>query len=513
MGEIERDAGVAETVKQFQNLVSIGIALSAERDRNQLLEMILTEARRICNADAGTLYMIEGVHLRIKIMHNKTLNTYLGGKGEEVDLPPVPLKPEYVSGYVVLNGTSVNIKNINEPGKFNFSGPREYDKLTGYHTVTMLVIPLKNYFGEVLGVLQLINAMDESGQIICFNPMYQTVIEALSSLAAIAITNAKLIVEIEALFESFVQVMVTAIDSRSPYNATHTERVFKWALLIAQEINAATTGYFEHIYFDENRFKQLSMAAWLHDIGKIATPLEVMDKATRLGNRLNLLLERIEVALEQAENDSLKRQLELWKAGKPEDAFQEEQLLQNRRQKLKRAKDLIIQFNNPEMAIDSEIQLELEAIAKITLKDSAGNVIPLIEPDELTCLLIPHGTLTPEERKIMEEHVLMTEKMLSKMQFTEKLNSVPKLASMHHEYLDGQGYPYHLKDAQIPLEARILVIADIYEALTASDRPYRKLIPPENVIQIMTKMADNGKLDRNVLDIFITHRIWEKGQS
>ncbi|HEX3044907.1 MAG TPA: HD domain-containing phosphohydrolase [Bacillota bacterium] len=508
--EDELNARAVETIKQFQNLVSIGIALSAEQDRNRLLEMILTEARRISNADAGTLYMIEGEHLRIKIMHNKTLNTYLGGKGEEIDLPPVPLKPEYVSGYVVINGSSVNIEDINETGTFNFSGPREYDRLTGYKSISMLVIPLKNYFGEVLGVLQLINAMDESGNMICFNPMYQTVIEALSSLAAIAITNAKLLNEIEALFESFVQVMVTAIDSRSPYNATHTERVFKRALLIAREINTSNTGCFAQTYFDPIRLKQLSMAAWLHDIGKIATPLEVMDKTTRLGNRLKLLLERIEIALEQVENESLKRQLELWKVGKPGDALREEQSLQKRRQNLKRTKELINQINNPEMEIDRAIQQELEAAAKTTLKDSTGNVIPLIEPDELACLLIPQGTLTAKERKIMEEHVLITEKMLSKMQFTEKLHSVPKLASMHHEYLDGGGYPYHLKGPQIPLEARILVIADIYEALTASDRPYRKLILPEQALQIMSQMADNGKLDRNVLDIFIDNRIWEK---
>jgi hypothetical protein len=252
------------------------------------------------------------------------------------------------------------------------------------------------------------------------------------------------------------------------------------------------------------------MAAWLHDIGKIATPLEVMDKTTRLGNRFALLLERIEIALEQVENESLKRRLEFWKAGKPEDALQEEHLYQNRRHSLERTKELIIQLNNPEKEIDWTIQQEIEAAAKITLKDSGGKVIPLIEPNDLACLLIPQGTLTPEERKVMEEHVLITEKMLSKMQFTEKLNSVPKLASMHHEYLDGGGYPYHLKGAQIPLEARILVIADIYEALTANDRPYRKLVPPEQALQIMSQMADNGKLDRNVLDIFIDNRIWEK---
>ncbi len=508
------DSKLSETMEQLQNFMSIGIALSAERDRNKLLETILAEARRISNADAGTLYMIEGQHLKIKIIQNEKLKICSGGKGEAINLPPVPLKPEYVSGYVALTGESVNIPDIGAPGQFNFSGPREYDKMTGYHTVSMLVIPLKNYFGEVLGVLQLINALDKSLlQVTPFDPMYQTVIEALSSLAAIALTNMKLMKEIEDLFESFVQVMVAAIESRTPFNATHTEKVFQLAYLMAGEINNATTGAFAGVNIDGDHFRQLTMAAWLHDIGKIATPLEIINKATRLGDRFPVILRCFDYALEQLKCDSLERQLELWKTGKNEAALQEKESFLHQKKILEQGKKLVIRVNDPSFVIDQEIMSQLKTMAAMVYRDIDGNLLPLITPEELTCLLITRGTLTDDERKIMEEHVLVTEKMLSKMLFTGKLAPVPQLACMHHEYLNGEGYPYHLESAQIPLEARILAIADIFDALTAGDRPYRKAMLLQEALRVMTGMAKEGKLDQELVELFINRRIWEKATS
>jgi HD-GYP domain-containing protein (c-di-GMP phosphodiesterase class II) len=509
--EIEPSAELDETVKQLQNLVSIGIALSTEKDRNQLLEMILAEARRISNADAGTLYLVEGDTLRIMIMHNEKMGTYLGGKGEEIPLPPVPIKPEYVSGYVALSGKSVNLPNIKSTGRFNFSGPREYDKMTGYRTVSMLVIPLKNHLGEIIGVLQLINAIDETKKkVTSFNPIYQTVIEALSSLAAIALTNMKLVQEVEDLFESFVQVMVTTIEARTPYNATHTQKVYQLAYLIAMEINARQQGLFSEVFLTGERLKQLIMAAWLHDIGKIAIPLEVMNKATRLDHHLPLVLKRIDYAIEKIKTGSLENQVALWRNSQGAQAIQEEKACRSQVEILVQAKLLILKANNSGTIITPEIRGELEALTKITFGDSNGQTAPLITPDELEQLSIPRGTLTDRERKTMEGHVLVTEKMLSKMTFPKKLLPVPELACMHHECIDGKGYPHGLKGEQIPLEARILGLADIFDALTASDRPYKKGLPVETALEIMCQMVREGKLDGQLWELFVEARIWER---
>lgn len=511
MSKATYSLSMEETAEQLQNLVSIGIALSAEQDRNKLLEMILSETRRISNADAGTLYLVEGQFLRIKIMHNETLHTYLGGKGEEIPLPPVPITPEYVSGHVALTGESVNLPNIRSTGRFNFSGPRKYDKMTGYKTVSMLVIPLKDHLGEIIGVLQLLNAKDKFGKkVIPFDPVYQTVIEALSSLAAIALTNQKLVQEIESMFESFVQVMVTTIEARTPYNATHTSNVYQLAYQIAQAINTSQTEHFAGTFLDDERLKQLSMAAWLHDIGKITTPLEVMNKATRLDTRFPLVLKRFDLLMEQITNQSLRLQLEHWRNNQGTHAIKEEKSCRKRLKQLKEAKDLVICANNSSTVITPEIHDRLEKIAGLSFIGDDGRESPLLTPEELECLTIPRGTLTDTERKIMEGHVLATEKMLSKLVFTKKLLPVPRLACMHHESLDGKGYPYGLKGDQIPLEARILGMVDIFDALTASDRPYKKGVPVEKALEIMEQMAQEGKLDRNLISLFAESKIWEK---
>ena len=500
-----------EASQQLENLVAIGIALSAEKDRNRLLEAIITEARRITNADAGTLYLVEGEHLRIKIIQNASLQTFLGGKGEEVDLPPVPIAPAYVSGYVAATGTSVNIPDVYAAEGFDFSGPRKYDSMTGYRTTSMLVIPLKNHFEEVIGVLQLINALDKQKNVVPFDPGYQTVIEALSSLAAIALTNMQLLQEIENLFESFVQVMVTAIDARTPYNATHTQKVTLYARLLAEEINSNNgEGPFAGVFFDNDRMKQLTMAAWLHDIGKITTPLEVMNKATRLDARLPAVLMRLDYAVQRAHAASLQRQLALWQEGRQEEAKEEQRELQERLALLEQARALIVRADDPATFIDGELAEQLQAVSRLTYRDGAGETAPLLTPEELACLTIPKGTLTEEERKIMEDHVLVTAKMLEKMPFMRQMAPIPRFACMHHEHLDGKGYPYHLNGEAIPLEARILAIADIFDALTASDRPYKKGMPPENALKIMGFMVKEGKLDGELMALFTRSKLWEK---
>ena len=525
MSFIKPSAPVDETVRQLENLVSIGIALSAEKDSNKLLEMIMLEARRVTNADAGTLYLVEGDQLRMKITHNKTLNSFLGGKGEEIDLPPVPITKEYVSGYVAATAEAVNIPDVYEAEGFDFSGPRKYDAMTGYRTCSMLVIPLKNHLEEVIGVLQLINAQDEeTGEVIPFDPRYQSIVQSLSSLAAIALTNMQLIQEIELLFESFVQVMVTAIDAQTPYNATHTQKVSELSRLIALAINQAKEGPLADEYFDDDRLKVLVMAGWLHDIGKVATPLKVMNKATRLDEQLPLVVSRIDYALQKEKNALLWRDLQKYRkdnqlqkpqnndndTGEDNDAEDEDNVASEQKiALLESARELIIRADNPATFIDNELKEKLEALGKITFTGEDGKSYPLLTPEELASITVARGTLTEEERKIMENHVVITGKMLAKLPFTKKLARAPELACMHHEHLDGKGYPVGLKGEQIPLEARILAIADIFDALTASDRPYKKGMPVENALKIMGFMVKDGKLDSDIMDLFIRQKVWE----
>jgi GAF domain-containing protein len=287
--------GNAKLGDHLEELLNIGIALSAEKDHTKLLERILREARRITNADAGTLYLCEEDRLVFKIIHNDTLGIYQGGQDEPVDLPPVPLDPANVSSWVALHKKSVNIPDVYETSNFDFSGPKKYDAIIGYRTGSMLVVPLENYGGEVIGVLQLLNAKNEQGQIIPFAPELEKIVFSLASQAAVSLTNMQYIQEIDNLFHSFVQVMATAIDARTPYNVNHTRHIAQLAEKFAAYLDSLTSGPFSQEKFSENRTAQLVMAAWLHDIGKVAIPLNVMDKPSRLGERIGYVRQRLEL--------------------------------------------------------------------------------------------------------------------------------------------------------------------------------------------------------------------------
>ncbi|UMZ74962.1 HD family phosphohydrolase [Natranaerofaba carboxydovora] len=502
----------SEVEKQLKNFLSIGIALSAEKDHNKLMEMILNEARRITGADAGTLYLAKENELSIEIIHNDTMNTYKGGtSNEEADLPPVPLEKEYVSGYVALTGKSVNIADVYEDKNFDFTGPQKYDRMTGYRTKSMLVIPLKNHLDEVIGVLQLINALDQGRDMTSFSQKHETIVKSLASLAAISLTNQQLIEEIENLFESFVQVMVTAIENKTPYNASHTEKVSKLAVKLAKAVHNSNKEPFGDEFFEEDRLKQLEMSGWLHDIGKVSIPLSVMNKKTRLDESLTLVLTRINLAKEQAQKEKIEELIT--KNRDADDANLDAKKIQKECQAVIEKYDKILETikaaDNPDNFIDEDKKNELIEIANIKYKDETGEKKPLLTEEDLECLTVSKGTLTEDEKNIMQQHVDITEKILSKIPFTKKLSKVQEFSCMHHESLDGKGYPKGLEEEDIPLEARILAIADIYDALTASDRPYKKGIPVEKALNIMKSMVEEKKLDKDLYELFVEEKIYE----
>lgn len=270
-------------VKHINRLSQIGIALSAEKNINKLLEMIINEAKTFTDADAGTLYLVEDNHLKFEILYNDTQNKKLGGTtNKPINLPPVPINKNTVSGYVALTGEVINIKDVYKNRKFDFTGPIKYDKKTGYRSKSFLCSPLKNHEDKIIGVLQLINAQNEEEEIIPFAKEYENIIYSLASQAAITITKTQLIKNIENLFNSFVKVMATAIDERTPYNKKHTERVANYSVKIAQKINDINYGKYKNVDFSKDELDELNMAAWLHDVGKVVIPVNVMNKSTKL---------------------------------------------------------------------------------------------------------------------------------------------------------------------------------------------------------------------------------------
>ncbi|MZP29362.1 HD domain-containing protein [Heliobacterium undosum] len=502
--------GLINTLEEVGALLDIGIALSAEKDHDRLLDRIVTEARRITSADAGTLYLCESEKLVFKIIHNEIMKVFLGGNGEPVNLPPVPLRQENVSAFTALKRKVVNISDVYQAEGFDFSGPKRYDQMTGYRTTSMLVVPLENHESDVIGVLQLINAKDSEGKVIPFAPYLEKVVTSLASQAAISMTNRQLLEDIEQLFNSFVEVMATAIDAQTPYNANHTRRVAQLAGALARAVDATNEGPWAKEYFDEQRLNHLVMSAWLHDIGKITTPLSVMNKATRLGDRQEMVLLRLESIASALRRDYLEAKLAAREKGSLVEAERVEAEWAEAWADWQRIRDLIINADNPSGRITPEIVRELEALMERTYLDAAGNRHTWLTAAEVEALSVVRGTLTEEERRQMEGHVEVTERLLSKVPFPPKMADVPRWAAMHHEHLDGKGYPQRMSGDDIPIEARILSIVDVYDALTAADRPYKKAMPVEDALRILGFMVKDGKLDEGLYRIFCDQKVWEK---
>jgi len=494
--------------ESIARLIDIGIALTAEKDYNRLLEKILTEARNITRADGGTLYILEKDQLYHKIMQTASMGIFKGGDGQAIGFPPVAMEQSNVSAYAALMKKTVNVPDVYHSQLFDFSGPKKFDKATGYMTRSMLVIPLINREDKIIGVLQLINALDEKGQITEFEKIQESIVESLASQAGIAIENMQYVEEIKGFFESFVEVMAAAIDARTPYNANHSQSIALLSEKFAKHLHALEEGPYKDTFFDGNKINELVTAAWLHDIGKIAVPIEVLDKPSRLGETVQNLLLRldlIETRLRLRYLESLNGFL----AGEALTKSKEE--IENQWQEdsryLQEARDFILEVNRPSTFVDPQKAARLKELRS---KEFEGIAEALLDDRDLENLSIVKGTLTDEERSLIEDHVKVTERLLSKMNFPDYLRNVPEWAVKHHEFLDGTGYCTGCCAGELPLEVRMLTILDIYDALTAEDRPYKPGMPKEKAFAILVAMADEGKLDRELTQVFVQSRIWEK---
>lgn len=368
----------------------------------------------------------------------------------------------------------------------------------------MLVIPLKNIDEEVIGVLQLINAKDDQGNIIPFAKEYEKVFSALASQAAVTISNFKYLTQIENLLNSFVKSIATAIDARTKYNTNHTKKLVKLVRNIIELINSRDNEEFLNDYFNEERKEQLIMAGWLHDVGKVVTPLHLLNKASKLGDRLAIVLQRLDYI--RAKTDKL-----YWQKKFEQEEYNES--FENRHNQkvelIKDARNLIIKLNSGESILTAQEAEKLKKYSQMSYIDGNGNQQKWLTEYELDCLMIRRGTLTAAERSRIEEHVTVGKNILKAIPFLDRLKKVPDFVYMHHELLDGSGYPEGLSGDQLPLEVRILTLVDIFEALTASDRPYRNALSIEKALSILGEMVKEEKLDARVFNLFKNNRVWE----
>ena len=513
---------------QISNMSAIGLGLSKEKDMDKLLEMILLEAKRIANADGGTLYMMtDDQRLKFTIMITDSLNIHMGGtSGKEIPFYPVKLYMDdgqpnktMIAANAGLTGDTINIPDAYTAKGFDFSGTKAFDEKTGYRSKSFLTVPLKNHEAEIIGVLQLLNAQDvKTKKVISFSDSVQISVEALSSQAAVAITNKNLIKDLEILFESFIKLIASAIDAKSPYTGGHCARVPEITLMLAESVNEINDGPFAGVQFTDKEMYELKIAAWLHDCGKVTTPEAVVDKGTKLEtiyDRIHTVATRFEVLRRDEEIKYLKKQLKIQKDDSLIENEKKEALKKARSLYLKRIKQqeddksFIEEANVGGEFMSQERKDRVNKIASYRWKDN-GSPKPFFSEDEVYNLCISRGTLTPEERKIINDHIVVTIDMLEQLPYPKHLRNVPEFAGGHHEKLDGTGYPKGLNHSEMSVQAKIMAIADIFEALTARDRPYKKGKTLSQAMRILGFMKNDAHIDTELFEVFVQEKIYLK---
>ena len=556
----------------LKRLIDIGLALSAEKNSESLMERILLEAKSLSNADGGTLYLKDGEHLEFEIIRTDSLNIAQGGTtGKHITLPPVPLyfgkKPNMaqVASNAAISGNTINIEDAYEADGFDFSGTKAFDAGTGYRSKSFLTVPLKNHQEDCIGVLQLLNAMDpDTGDVIAFSQEIQPLIEALSSQAAVALENQQLLESQKKLLESFIELMASAVDAKSPYTGGHCQRVPELTKMIAAKLCESDEEKFVNFDLNEDEWYELHIAGWLHDCGKVTTPEYVVDKATKLEtitDRIHEIRTRFEVLKRDAEikylkgvvqdsskaND-LKKQFDEEIANLDDDfAFIAESNVGGefmapdriervhaiaQREWLRTLDDRVGIANEELMRREKFPASELPVKVKL-LEDRPDHVVEwdviphAANPDnpygfdlnvpekkynlgEVHNLCIKKGTLTEEERFKINDHIVQTIVMLEQLPFPEHLKRVPEYAGGHHETLIGTGYPKKLDSSNMSIPARVMAIADIFEALTASDRPYKKAKSLSEAIKIMTFFVKDQHIDADIFEIFLRSGVYQE---
>ncbi|MEP7155338.1 MAG: HD domain-containing phosphohydrolase [Betaproteobacteria bacterium] len=505
----------------LEYLNRIGIALSSEKDINRLLETILHAAKTITNADGGTLYRVFDDQLKFEIVLNDSLKIAMGGTtGNDVPFYPIPLHhPDgsenntMVAAYAALRDETVNIADAYAAEGFDFSGTRNFDKKTGYRSMSFLTIPMKNHDGEIIGVLQLLNAQKKNKEVTLFTVEDQRLAESLASQAAIALTNRMLITQLETLFESLIELINTAIDEKSPYTGGHCKRVPTLTMMLAEAAAATENGPLADFRMTDKDRYELKIAGLLHDCGKITTPVHVVDKATKLEtifDRVHLVSQRFEILKRDAEIAMLKASMSATKAGDVQAVAVAEADFRAQIAQLDDDCEFLKRANIGGERMSDEDRTRVEKIARYPFKQPAGEIGNFLTDDERDNLNIPYGTLNADERKIINHHIDATINMLEALPWPKHLKNVPEYAGGHHERMDGKGYPRGLKRDQMSIQARTMGIADIFEALTAKDRPYKPGKTLSESLGILGKFRENGHIDPDLFEVFIRCGVYLK---
>jgi len=508
-------------VERLARLNEIGIALSSEQNINVLLEMILSSAKEITNADGGTLYTREGNELAFTILMNNSLNTHLGGTSSEMcQLPPVKMfepdgRPNIhnVAAFSAVNKQTVNVDDSYTSENFDFSGTKAFDQKMNYRSESFLTVPIIDHQDKVISVLQLINAKNhENDEVIPFSQEDQQLVESLASQAAVALSNKRLIDDQKKLFESFIELIAGAIDDKSPHTGGHCRRVPELTMLLAQATIDTKQGPMTDFSMSETDFYTLKIASWLHDCGKIITPEHVVDKSTKL-QTIHDRIHEVDTRFEVIKRDARIRYLEALASSDATDDGLREQLAADYHQQISQLEDdqvFLRMANIGGEFISEEHKQRINEIAKRQWTDSDGKQRNLLNEDEIYNLHIARGTLTDEERAIINGHMAATIRMLESLPYPDHLNKVPEYAGGHHEKMDGTGYPKGLTREQMSIPARIMGIADIFEAITAPDRPYRKGNTLSEALDLLGTFKMNDHIDPDLFDVFIREKVYEK---
>jgi HD-GYP domain-containing protein (c-di-GMP phosphodiesterase class II) len=509
-------------VSDLETLNKIGVALSTERNTDSLLELILSKSREITSADAGSLYLVEeessgGKHLVFKLTQN-----------DSISVPfrqfTLPIDTRSIAGYAAATGEILNIKDAYRIRNLPFLLNRDFDQMFGYRTKSMMVIPMKNQKDEVIGVLQLINSKLHPGvkltspkivgeEVGPFSPQSQDLAASLASQAAVALENNLLYRDIEKLLEGFVRASVTAIESRDPTTFGHSERVAKLTVALAEAVDRADSGPYKDIHFTREDIREIRYASILHDFGKVGVREEVLVKAKKLyPSQLELVKKRFQYIRKSLELEAYRKKLEhvLRNGNKEyEECFALIDREQSReRENLNEFLQHIIEANEPTV-LPEKISKNLVEVAGWNFDDPAGPTEPLLNPEELQLLSISKGSLNAEERMQIESHVIHSYRFLNQIPWTKELMRVPEIARAHHEKLDGSGYPYHMTAQDIPFQSKMMTISDVFDALTACDRPYKHAVPAEEALHIIGEEVKSQLIDRTLFELFVEAKIYQ----
>ncbi len=507
--------------RRLEQLNEIGAALSLERDIAVLLEKILIAAKEITHADGGSLYRLaeDGQSLKFEIVRTNSLgiaHRAVEGQALTHGFSDVPLylpdgrpNESMMAAYVALTGKTVNVADAYTAEGFDFSGTRRFDQKTGYRSRSVLTVPMTSYDGEILGVLQLINAISpDTGSVTVFSDADQRLAESLASQAAVALSNRQLIGQLEDLFESFIKLINVAIDEKSPHTGGHCERVPALTMMLADAVDAIEEGPLANFKLTDKDRQELRVAALMHDCGKVTTPVHVVDKATKLQtlfDRIHLIDTRLEIVRRDAEVRKWRAVAEGVPLGEAEAVYQEfcGQLAVDR--------DFLHRANiGGERMRDEDIERVRQISAQYRWQGGDGQMQDFLSPDELKNLTIRAGTLTADEREIINRHIVATIMMLEQLPWPKHLRNVPEYAGGHHERMDGKGYPKGLKREEMSWQARMMGIADIFEALTAKDRPYKEAMTLSQSLSILENFRNNGHIDPDLYDVFIKMGVYRR---